>query len=264
MLYGIDSPTASTTLIAALPTLKTTDVPDWVWNKAAGDSAGAPISFIMRYLAAHGNGNLNITEVLAISDAGFKVVSIYEVGNTLATMTEATGYAHGKDAWTCAARVSQTLGTPVYFAVDFSPAPADLPKVTAYFEGVRRSLDEYNRDQSAPAGQDLYAIGVYGQPHVCTHCRDTESTTTPGNKLATWFWRWGGHGAWAGANVRQLYGPNIYGADKDASKHYFDSKGNVMGEKFCGLGVDFDISEVDTVEQVGGWFIPPADAPPDE
>jgi hypothetical protein len=256
MIYGIDSNSPSATLVAAITTLTTTSVPEWVWSGAAGQSSGAAVQFVARYLSYHGNANLNVTEVMALTDNGLRAVSIFEAGNDIDSLTEANGYAHATEAWTAAQRLSQPLNTPIYFAVDVSPTMAQLPMVTAYFEGVRRSLNDYNA--SCSSSTDVYAIGVYGQPHVLTNCRDTESTTTPGNKLATFFWRWGGSGAWAGAAFQQLYGENFY-SDRDPTKHFIDSTtGHVVGEKFCGLSVDFNISEMDTLDLIGAWVIPAA------
>ncbi len=239
MFYGIDNGYATNAeLAAALGDVTTTQTPDWVWNLAVGDSGPGNMSFVMRYLTNH-RGNLNSDEARLLQTNNLRAISIMEEGNNQAsTFTDPTGYTQGTRAWQRASDARQPTGMPVYFAVDISTD--DTASIQNYFNGVRRSLDDYSSSQGA--GGDLYSIGVYGQANILTFCRD--------NNLATWFWLWG-RTDWPGFNVRQLYS-EYYTTAHDTTLHYYGDTGHVVGEKFCGLGVDFNIAA--DLDGAGAWF----------
>lgn len=112
------------------------------------------IAAVGRYLGRKTHGwakAITPAEARAITDAGLKIFSIWESNPTRAGyFTRAQGVSDARQAVEEARWVGQPGGSTIYFTVDYDAAPADLPAISAYLDGVREGL----------AG--AYRLGVYG------------------------------------------------------------------------------------------------------
>jgi V8-like Glu-specific endopeptidase len=159
---------------------------------------GRSITFVQRYLRS-----LTTREVTALSNAGLQIVSCFEVGSPTqaAYFTRAQGERDGRAGFAQAQNLGQPGGTPIYFAVDFDPGPAQRQAILDYFEGVQEGCRHHLADMEAKNLQGtVFDIGVYGSGCVLDWCRD--------QGIATWFWQAFAPGwcsnrkVWQGANLR--------------------------------------------------------------
>lgn len=115
-------------------------------------------TWVARYLFEPGTSSfkdaLSADEARVLTDAGLFVVSIWESGRP----TSASYFTIGKgtkDATHAAAQaktVGQPHGTPIYFAVDYDAAPADI---VGYFKEINSALRGTG-----------YLVGCYGPGRV--------------------------------------------------------------------------------------------------
>ena len=143
------------------------------------EDQGRHISFVQRYLR-----DLTHTEVTALRNAGFRIVSCFEEGNatSMAYFTRARGQHDGRRGFTQAQAVGQTADTPIYFAVDTDPEPSQRQTILEYFRGVADGYQQYLSDMQAQKKEAVtYAVGVYGSGCVLRWCQ--------AEGLATWFWQ---------------------------------------------------------------------------
>ncbi len=116
-------------------------------------------SHVGRYLVPRGWKRLTLPEVQIITNAGIKIISVFETyadrpkGGTLA------GVADGQSALQCALDVKQTLGTAIYFAVDYDASPSDMPVIRDYLKAAKSQIKGYS-------------IGVYGSYDVMEAVKD--------------------------------------------------------------------------------------------
>jgi hypothetical protein len=109
--------------------------------RAAGHSA------VGRYLGriTHGwSKALTPGEVAALKAVGLSIISVWEGAGTQRNyFTYAQGLKDGAEAALEAKALGQPPGTPIYFAVDYDAAVADLPRIRLYFDGIRKSIGPY-------------------------------------------------------------------------------------------------------------------------
>jgi len=163
---------------------------------------GRSISFVVRYLR-----DLKRAEAVALSSAGLKIVSCYELSSAagvsptnMAYFTRAQGEHDGRLGFTQAQAVGQPSETPVYFAVDTDPNGNQRQPILNYFQGIQDGYNQYLADMQAQNKPAVaYAIGVYGSGCVLNWCQ--------AQGIATWFWQAFAPGwcnnrqVWPGANI---------------------------------------------------------------
>ena len=113
--------------------------------------AAAGMTFAARYLvpASMAWKRLTRAEAEAISNAGMKIVSVFESTASRPAGGAAAGTKDGQSAFKEAALVGQPPGSVIYFAVDYDAQPADYEEIELYLR--------------AAAGQTPgYPVGVYG------------------------------------------------------------------------------------------------------
>lgn len=134
MITGLDT---SSSTVSALPAL-----------------ARAGYRWIGRYYSRNPRKNLTLDEAQTAARFGLSIVSVWEAaGDHLANFNPKQALADALDANRQADLCLQPRGAPIYFAVDFDPAPAELDEILRYFRDVRAS--------------SLRPAGVYGSGLVC-------------------------------------------------------------------------------------------------
>lgn len=113
--------------------------------------AAAGMKFVCRYLVPSSMAWKRLTRAEAelITNAGMKVVSVFQRGNKDAAGGAANGTIDGKAAYQEAIAIGQPEGTSIYFAVDFDAQPKDYAAIEGYLKAAARELPGYH-------------VGVYG------------------------------------------------------------------------------------------------------
>lgn len=113
--------------------------------------AAAGMEFICRYLVPPRLAWKRLTraEAEAITQAGLKLVSVFETTASRPAGGAAAGVVDGREAMTEAKLVGQPPGSAIYFAVDYDAQPADFKAIEAYLRAAAAEI----------AG---YGLGVYG------------------------------------------------------------------------------------------------------
>lgn len=168
---------------------------------------------ICRYLVPGGYKHLTRQEAEIISNAGLKIVSVFETVANRCQGGQSTGTEDGKSALQCALAVGQTLGTAIYFAVDFDAKPNDLVAIEAYLKAAALEIKGYE-------------VGVYGSFAV------VEAMKVRGIKYLWQTIAWSHGFKSSSANIYQ-----------------FDCGNDGNGLSMHGIGVDLD--EINLNE--GGW-----------
>jgi hypothetical protein len=138
---------------------------------AAAAIKSAGYTAVGRYLGGSAGKQLTKSEAAALHSAGLGIWLVYESTANRALAGKVAGAADAKAAAADAAALGYPVGCPIFFAVDFDAAPA---QVAAYFDGVRSVLGD--------------RAGVYGGYKI----------TTAG--LAPWRWQ---TAAWSGGKLDQ-------------------------------------------------------------
>lgn len=180
------------------------------------------VEFVGRYYANHGGKVLTLAEAQAISQAGLKIVAVWEDG--FPTKASYFSYAKGVDDGTSAYHDAQALGQPVaapiYFAVDYDATPDDVAgPVLDYFRGIQAGF------QAAAAGGPVHPVGVYGSGAVCQYML--------GRQLARYAWLtqstgWRGTAAFGAWNIKQSAETKLCGIDVDGDEGAGDYGGFVI------------------------------------
>jgi peptidoglycan hydrolase-like protein with peptidoglycan-binding domain len=120
---------------------------------AAIELKRADFEFVARYL---GNSwkTFNNEEAKVISDAGLKLISIFEKSPlNVSYFTKSQGINDAKEAESYANAVGQPHGTAIYFTVDYDAQPSHMSAILSYLDGVRETLNDYK-------------VGLYGSYSV--------------------------------------------------------------------------------------------------
>lgn len=105
--------------------------------------------FVCRYLVPSGSKRLTAEEAERISEAGLKIVSVFETTAERALGGREAGLADGASALEVAAEVGQPEESAIYFAVDFDATDDQMPTIIEYI-------------QAASEATPNYLTGVYG------------------------------------------------------------------------------------------------------
>lgn len=181
----------------------------------------AGYSFVVRYLAAAGNGKeITKPEAEAIRAMGLGLALVYEQYAARPKEGRAAGKTDAQTALNQARAVGFPDDRPIYFAVDWDTTEAD-----------QAAIDEYLRGAAEIIGANR--VGVYGSFYVVERCKT--------NGSATWFWQtyaWSGGQISKYAHFRQyLNGQNVGGAAVDLNETYKDDFGA------WGIGSSLPVSE---------------------
>lgn len=115
--------------------------------KAAGyDFAG-------RYLVPSGWKALTKQEAKDLTDAGLKILAVWETTADRTKGGAAAGASDGAMALKCAQKIDMPTSGIIYFAVDFGAQAGDMDAIEAYLQAARANTEQYE-------------IGVYGPYNV--------------------------------------------------------------------------------------------------
>ena len=114
----------------------------------------ANIQFVGRYLK-----NLTLTEALALSAAGIRIVAIYETTGRRALLGAAAGGLDGTSAALLMRAVGAPPGAGVQFTVDVDVNTVQVETVVNYFNAAKATM-----------GVD-YVAGLYGSGLVLEACK---------------------------------------------------------------------------------------------
>jgi hypothetical protein len=159
-------------------------------------------SFVCRYYANFGSKRLTTTEARTLSQAGLRIVTVWEDGRPTdaSYFSFAKGVDDGTSAYHDALLLNQPEGSVIYFAVDFDPRPDDISGVVAdYFRGLADGFDTIGQ------GQPQYIIGVYGSGATCLALREGGLAQYSWLAMSTG-WRGYNFSAW---NIKQGVGKKI-------------------------------------------------------
>lgn len=174
-------------------------------NDAAGIAA-AGYAFAARYLVPAGYAWKRLTraEAEAISDAGLRIISVYETTANRPAGGTANGHTDGKSAYQEAVAIGQPAGTAIYFAVDYDAQPKDYDAIEAYLRAATAELGT------------SYKTGVYGSYAVV---EEMYKRGAADHYWQTYAWSRGHRSAHA--NVWQyLNGATVAGLTVDLNESY--------------------------------------------
>src|SRR5260370_583951 len=118
--------------------------------------------------------NLSLDEAEALSDAGLKIVSIWEATAQRALSGAAGGSVDGLHALNMAAALGQPQGSAIYVTADFGETQIQDEIVLAYFAAFKAALQGQGK------------LGVYAEGAVCQAALDAG--------IADYTWLAGGMG----------------------------------------------------------------------
>lgn len=123
-------------------------------ERTAAAAKAAGFDFVGRYLVPASYGKaLLYPEAKAITDAGLKILTVFESTADRARSGAAGGGLDGYAACKCAREIQMPESGIIYFAVDYDAGEADFPLIAEYLNAARA--------QTGP-----YQIGVYGSYRV--------------------------------------------------------------------------------------------------
>ncbi|WP_274652369.1 DUF1906 domain-containing protein [Paenibacillus humicola] len=108
--------------------------------------AAAGMTFAARYLVppAYAWKRLTAAEAQIISDAGMRIVSVFELSANRVSQGAAAGFEDGILALAEARLVGQPAGSAIYFAVDYDAQPADYDAIEQYLRSARSQIYGYD------------------------------------------------------------------------------------------------------------------------
>ncbi len=104
---------------------------------------------------------LTRAEAKAITDAGLKLLTVWETTADRVKGGASAGAADGRRALACAAEIEMPSEGILYFAVDYDAPKTDFPAIEAYFRAAR-------------AHTGGYEVGVYGPYRVIEYLAERE------------------------------------------------------------------------------------------
>ncbi|MCD8358722.1 MAG: DUF1906 domain-containing protein [Oscillospiraceae bacterium] len=96
---------------------------------------------------------LTAPEAKRISDAGLRLLTVWETSADRVLGGATAGAADGAQAYTCAKAIDMPTDGIIYFAVDYEATDAQMDTIAAYLQAARAQTEEYE-------------IGVYGSYRV--------------------------------------------------------------------------------------------------
>ena len=125
-------------------------------EKNANAIKEAGFAFVGRYLVPpkfYTRKALTEKEAKTITDAGLRLLTVFETTASRARDGASAGAADGSSALKCAHDIGMPTSGIIYFAVDFEARDTDMDAIRAYLQAVRNNTEEYE-------------IGVYGSYKV--------------------------------------------------------------------------------------------------
>lgn len=176
-------------------------------------------AFVARYLK-----NLSAAEAQALSDAGLKIVSIFESGAKEALTGAPGGLRDGAKALQQAQALGQPAGSCIMATADFDEQSSQDGASLAYLRAFKSQIG-------------AYTLGVYGNGALCYACLD--------QGIAAYTWLAGGSG---------MRGTKAFAASGKATIVQ-----DVGDKRDLNLGISID-SDVAQSKEYGGWLLgaPPA------
>lgn len=174
--------------------------------KAANGIAAQGYEFAARYLvpASYAWKRMTREEAEIITSAGMQIISVYETSASRPAGGAANGRADGQSAYQEAVAIGQTIGSAIYFAVDYDAQPKDYDAIEAYLRAAATELGT------------SYGTGVYGSYDV------VEEMSRRG--AAQYFWQtyaWSSGKKSPRANVWQYQnGVTVAGHQVDLNESY--------------------------------------------
>ena len=108
------------------------------------------IEVIARYINPEGRTPLDIAEAQRYSDAGVRIMMIYQIGTSDPYKGYDTGYLFGTRALEYARKLQAPKGTPIFFCCDCACDIRNFDKVAQFIMGVKDAM------------QGEYGVGLYG------------------------------------------------------------------------------------------------------
>jgi hypothetical protein len=171
---------------------------------------------------------LTSREAHTLSDAGFSIVTVWELLASHGYFSFQQGEADGEYAYRYANEViKQPEDTAIYFAVDFDATESQyVAEVLPYFQGVTQAFGALGQNRP------IYSVGVYGSGAVCAALK--------GAGIARFSWlaqaaRWQGTTIYADWDIRQ--GPLV-------SHPPFEFDENLAKDEFGAFRLPFELANV--------------------
>ena len=148
-------------------------------------------SIVARYLtgsvgagAAERDKYLTSTELANLTEAGLKVVPIYEDGGyELDYFSLQQGIHDGFVASSTAAKLGFPAATTIYFAVDVDVQSGDIDgTIIPYFRGISQAMNN-----------SIFKIGIYGTRNVCNRVTAASGTNILYSYVADMSYGWSGN-----------------------------------------------------------------------
>jgi Domain of unknown function (DUF1906) len=134
-------------------------------NKHGDFTYSGGTQFVGEYLGCAANdGYLRQSpDAQRIKDQSLKIVSLYEVAESKHSkhFTSSNGTTDVQNAIRAAHAAGQPAGSAIYFAVDFDPAPAQLPRSQKQIQADLDAIDKYFRAIRAGISGSGYKLGAY-------------------------------------------------------------------------------------------------------
>jgi hypothetical protein len=120
--------------------------------------------FVCEYIGtADNDGYLRPSDVMALTNQGLQIVSIFERTPTSASyFTMANADYDATVSINAAIEAGQPSGSAIYFTVDYQVSSADFSAIDSYFQEIRKDFNQYF---AAHPGIN-YKIGVYAPGNV--------------------------------------------------------------------------------------------------
>ena len=136
---------------------------------------GQGIEFVIRYYSEttrQPEKAVTPAEAAALHAAGLRLAAVYQDrAREPVDFSRDSGQRDGEFAHAYARAIGQPAGTTIFFAVDYDAAPADYPRLRAYFTAVGAALT------AAASGGPAYRVGVYGSGYVCRRLTEDQLVT---------------------------------------------------------------------------------------
>lgn len=187
-------------------------------SRVAAAAVSAGVDFVCRYFK-----NMSLAEARALSDAGLKIVSIFETTAKRALGGAPAGATDGARSLDYARQLGQPPGSAIYTTVDFGEVVAEDSLVIAYLAAFKHALTL----------EGIYKLGVYGEGAVCEFALD--------GRIADYVWLAGG---------MAMRGSREFLATGRA--HIVQDVGDKAG---LDLGISID-SDTSKDGDYGGWSLP--------
>lgn len=232
---------------ADFTTIKGIDCSSPITKAAAEELYKQGYRFVCRYLVPQSYPkHLSAAEAQLLSDAGFKILCVFETTASRAKGGAAYGMEDGALAMKAAERINMPVNGFIFFAVDFDALDKDMNAIEAYLRAAASQTGDYK-------------IGVYGSFRVVETMADREACDG--------FWQtyaWSGKNKPIRATVYQyLNNQTLAGINVDFDEAYSDiGMWNYINDSGSALNMTIDQvkTELTTIAGTGNAHSAWADA----